>query len=73
MIKDGKCVHDVTGKFNTLKDCQAGMPHTLRTVAEGCVYDENGEYASLALEMIRNGYLNGEVVRLDGSIRMAPR
>ena len=31
------------------------------------------EYASLALEMIRNGYFNGECVRLDGSIRMAPR
>ena len=31
------------------------------------------EYASLALEMIRNGYFNGEDVRLDGSIRMAPR
>lgn len=31
------------------------------------------EYASLALEMIKNGYFNGECVRLDGSIRMAPR
>ncbi len=31
------------------------------------------EYASLALEMIRNGYFNGEHVRLDGAIRMAPR
>ena len=31
------------------------------------------EYASLALEMITNGYFNGEHVRLDGAIRMAPR
>ena len=31
------------------------------------------EYASLALEMIRNTYFNGEDVRLDGAIRMAPR
>jgi len=31
------------------------------------------EYASLALEMIRNGYFNGEDVRLDGSIRMGLR
>ena len=31
------------------------------------------EYASLALEMIRNDYFNGEHVRLDGAIRMAPR
>jgi len=31
------------------------------------------EYASLALEMCRNSYFNGEDVRLDGCIRMAPR
>ncbi len=31
------------------------------------------EYASLALEMMRNVYFNGESVRLDGAIRMAPR
>lgn len=31
------------------------------------------EYASLALEMIHNGYFNGECVRLDGAIRMPPR
>lgn len=31
------------------------------------------EYASLAIEMCRNGYFNGEDVRLDGAIRMAPR
>jgi NAD(P)-dependent dehydrogenase (short-subunit alcohol dehydrogenase family) len=31
------------------------------------------EYARLALMMIENGYFNGEDVRLDGAIRMAPR
>ncbi len=31
------------------------------------------EYASLAIEMCRNPYFNGEDVRLDGAIRMAPR
>ena len=31
------------------------------------------EYASLAAEMCRNNYFNGEDVRLDGAIRMAPR
>jgi NAD(P)-dependent dehydrogenase (short-subunit alcohol dehydrogenase family) len=31
------------------------------------------EYASLALLMIENGYMNGEHVRLDGAIRMPPR
>ena len=32
-----------------------------------------GEYASLAVEICRNSYFNGEDVRLDGAIRMAPR
>jgi NAD(P)-dependent dehydrogenase (short-subunit alcohol dehydrogenase family) len=31
------------------------------------------QYASLVLEIVRNRYLNGEVIRLDGGIRMAPK
>jgi NAD(P)-dependent dehydrogenase (short-subunit alcohol dehydrogenase family) len=31
------------------------------------------EFASLVGEIIRNPMLNGEVIRLDGAIRMAPR
>jgi len=31
------------------------------------------EYAHLAMAIIENGYFNGEAVRLDGAIRMAPR
>lgn len=31
------------------------------------------EYAALAVQMITNSYFNGEDVRLDGAIRMAPR
>jgi NAD(P)-dependent dehydrogenase (short-subunit alcohol dehydrogenase family) len=31
------------------------------------------EYASLAVHLIENGYFNGECVRLDGAIRLAPR
>ena len=31
------------------------------------------EYASMALEIVRNGYVNGETIRLDGAIRMQPR
>ena len=34
---------------------------------------EPAEYAKLALSIIDNDYLNGEVIRLDGSLRMAPR
>lgn len=31
------------------------------------------EFASMALELIRNRYVNGETIRLDGAIRMPPR
>jgi NAD(P)-dependent dehydrogenase (short-subunit alcohol dehydrogenase family) len=31
------------------------------------------EYASLAMELSRNSYFNGQCIRLDGAIRMAPR
>ena len=31
------------------------------------------EFASLACQIIENPMLNGEVIRLDGAIRMAPR
>lgn len=31
------------------------------------------EYASLAMELVRNSYFNGQAIRLDGAIRMAPR
>jgi NAD(P)-dependent dehydrogenase (short-subunit alcohol dehydrogenase family) len=34
---------------------------------------EPGEFAELVLHMVRNRYLNGEVIRLDGALRMAPR
>jgi NAD(P)-dependent dehydrogenase (short-subunit alcohol dehydrogenase family) len=31
------------------------------------------EYANLARHIVENGYLNAEIIRLDGGIRMAPR
>ncbi|MFJ2552184.1 SDR family NAD(P)-dependent oxidoreductase [Microbacterium sp. NPDC087591] len=31
------------------------------------------EYAALVQHIVENGYLNGETIRLDGAIRMAPR
>ena len=31
------------------------------------------EFASLVSEIVRNEMLNGEVIRLDGAIRMAPK
>jgi len=31
------------------------------------------EFGSLVMEFVRNGYFNGQTIRLDGAIRMAPR
>ncbi len=31
------------------------------------------DFASLVLEIVRNGYLNGETIRMDGALRMGPR
>jgi NAD(P)-dependent dehydrogenase (short-subunit alcohol dehydrogenase family) len=31
------------------------------------------EFAALVMHIVGNGYLNGEVIRLDGALRMAPR
>ncbi|NDJ89715.1 SDR family NAD(P)-dependent oxidoreductase [Mycolicibacter kumamotonensis] len=31
------------------------------------------EFASMALELLTNSYMNGEVVRLDGAVRLPPR
>jgi len=55
-----------------------GAPQNVRDVLAGSVpfpkrFGQPPEYASLVLEMLRNGYFNGETVRLDGAIRMPPR
>jgi NAD(P)-dependent dehydrogenase (short-subunit alcohol dehydrogenase family) len=31
------------------------------------------EYAALVLHLCRNTMINGEIIRLDGALRMAPR
>lgn len=43
---------------------QVPFPHRL---------GQAGEYAALAMHMVNNAMMNGEVVRLDGAIRLAPR
>ncbi|MPY79061.1 MAG: SDR family NAD(P)-dependent oxidoreductase [Actinophytocola sp.] len=46
-------------------------------LAEGIPFPKRlgkpAEYAQLAIDIIEHDYLNGEVIRLDGSLRMAPR
>jgi NAD(P)-dependent dehydrogenase (short-subunit alcohol dehydrogenase family) len=44
----------------------ASVPHPSRL-------GDPDEFALLALAIIENGMLNGETIRLDGAIRMAPR
>jgi NAD(P)-dependent dehydrogenase (short-subunit alcohol dehydrogenase family) len=44
----------------------ASVPHPARL-------GDPAEYASLAMHIVSNQMLNGEVIRLDGALRMAPR
>ncbi|MDT2006369.1 SDR family NAD(P)-dependent oxidoreductase [Rhodococcus opacus] len=44
-----------------------------KTVPHPSRLGQPDEYAKLALHIIDNGMLNGETIRLDGAIRMAPR
>jgi NAD(P)-dependent dehydrogenase (short-subunit alcohol dehydrogenase family) len=60
-----------TPLFNTLSDearasLAASVPHPRRL-------GDPAEYAELAHHIVENPMLNGEVIRLDGSLRMAPR
>jgi NAD(P)-dependent dehydrogenase (short-subunit alcohol dehydrogenase family) len=55
-----------------------GLPEEVRTALEANVphpsrLGDPTEYASLAMEVVRNPMLNGETIRLDGALRMAPR
>ena len=64
------------GIFNTPL-LQAAPDHVKAALAASVPFPKRlgdpSEYAHLAETMIVNGYFNGECVRLDGAIRMAPR
>ncbi len=45
---------------------EAGVPHPSRL-------GEPAEYASLVRHIVDNGMINGEVIRIDGALRMPPR
>jgi NAD(P)-dependent dehydrogenase (short-subunit alcohol dehydrogenase family) len=56
----------------------AGLPEEVRTSLGATVpfpprLGRPDEYAALALHIVENTMLNGEVIRLDGALRMAPR
>jgi NAD(P)-dependent dehydrogenase (short-subunit alcohol dehydrogenase family) len=56
----------------------AGLPEEARTaLAAGIPFPKRlgrpEDFAELALTIVEHGYLNGEVIRMDGALRMAPR
>jgi len=53
-------------KQNVLDSLAASVPFPKRL-------GKPEEFASLVLELVRNGYFNAQTIRLDGAIRMAPR
>jgi NAD(P)-dependent dehydrogenase (short-subunit alcohol dehydrogenase family) len=71
-----RCNTIMPGLFNT--PLLAGAPEQVKQALAAQVpfpprLGNPVEYAALALQMLENGYFNGECVRLDGAIRMAPR
>jgi NAD(P)-dependent dehydrogenase (short-subunit alcohol dehydrogenase family) len=64
------------GTFDT--PLLGGMPENVReALAAGIPFPRRlgrpAEYAELVASIVANPYLNGEVIRLDGALRMAPR
>ena len=64
------------GLFDT--PLMAGLPEEVRDALGTSVpfpprLGRPDEYAALALHIVENTMLNGEVIRLDGALRMAPR
>ena len=56
----------------------AGLPEEARkSLAAGIPFPKRlaqpADFARLALGIIEHGYLNGEVIRMDGALRMAPK
>ena len=56
----------------------SGLPGEVKTVLEQQVphpsrLGKPAEYASLVAHIVDNPMLNGEVIRLDGALRMPPR
>jgi len=77
LSRDGvRCMTILPGLFNT--PLLAGAPEEVRKSLGAQVpfpsrLGHPYEYAKLARQICENSMLNGEVIRLDGAIRMAPR
>ena len=77
LARDGiRCCTILPGLFNT--PMVAGLPEDVRnSLAAGIPHPsrlgEPAEYAALVCHIVSNEMLNGETIRLDGALRMAPR
>jgi NAD(P)-dependent dehydrogenase (short-subunit alcohol dehydrogenase family) len=74
--KQIRCVTIAPGTFDT--PMLAGLPEEARAkLAEGIPHPHRlgdpKEYALLVRQIVENPMLNGEVIRLDGALRMPPR
>ncbi|WP_066912128.1 SDR family NAD(P)-dependent oxidoreductase [Millisia brevis] len=63
-IVDTPMLAGVTEEYR--KGLEQGVPFPHRLA-------QPGEYAQLAEDIVRHDYLNGETIRMDGALRMAPR
>ena len=52
---------------------EAAQASLAATVPHPARLGQPDEYAALVRHIVENDYLNGEVIRLDGALRMAPR
>lgn len=77
LMRDGiRCCTIMPGLFHT--PMVDGLPEEVQAALGASVpfparLGDPAEYAKLALHIIDNDMLNGECIRLDGSLRMAPR
>lgn len=77
LARDGiRCCAILPGLFNT--PMMAGLPQEVQdSLSAGVPHPSRlgrpSEYADLACHIIENEMLNGENIRLDGALRMAPR
>ena len=63
---------------SSTRRCSARLPEESRAeLAQSVLFPKRlgvpDDFASLALEIVRNHYLNGEVIRMDAGIRMPPK